>query len=223
MKRKRTARPPAPGSLPATFADAEEATIIETVERWYSLMATMLSSEAGQLAVRDDLYRQLMAGDTAALDVTHIVAMADGGHPPADHALREHIHAYIDADRFGELPVQIRAYAQRALTRSPLIGYPSTSNQVVNNFTRDIAIPFLVDQIVVHWPAVPKLYSSNRHRSAAGYVAMVFSRHGIKLAEQQVRRIYSARDTLSRRLAEFMLACHSGTFRKAGSHKKTGA
>jgi hypothetical protein len=205
-KRKRQPRPPMPGgSLPATFAEAEEATIIETVEHWYDLIAAALGSEAGHLAVQGDLYRQLMAGTAAALDVATIVAMADGGHPPADHALRAFIHAYIDADLFGDLPVQVRAYAQRALTRPPLHGYPSKCSQVVNDFARDIAICVLVDQVVQRWPAVPKLYSSASRHSAAWFTALIFARHGIKLAEQQVRRICSARQTLARRLAEFML------------------
>ena len=204
-KRKREPRTPTT-ALPASFEEVEDASIIATVDHWYGLMAAVLGSEAGHLAVQNDLYRQLTAGTAAALDVAYVVAMADSGHPPADHALRTYIHAHIDADRFGDLPVQVRAYAQRALTRSPLVGYPSNVNQVVNDFTRDIAIHFLVDQIVAHWPAVPKLYSSNRRRSAAGYVALVFTRHGIKLAEQQVRRIYSGRRTLARQLAEFMLA-----------------
>src|SRR3989442_8730602 len=127
-----------------------------------------------------------MAGDTAALAAATIVGMADAGHPPADHALRAYIHAYIDADRFGELPVQVRAYAQRALTRPPLrMGYPSNCSQVVNDFTRDIAVPLLVDQVVQRWPDVPKLYTSNRRHSAAWFVGLPF-----KLTERQVRRIY---------------------------------
>jgi hypothetical protein len=192
--------------LPATYAEAEDASIIEAVEHWYPRIADQLGSDAAHLAVQNDLCRQLMAGKAAALDVAYIVAMADGGHPPADHALRTYIHAHIDTDRFAELPVQVRAYAQRALTCPPLpVGYPSNCSQVVNDFTRDLAICFLVDQIVLRWPAVPKLYSSRHHRSAAGYVALVFPRHGIKLAEQQVRRIYNGRQTMARRLAEFML------------------
>jgi hypothetical protein len=206
MKRKREPRPPA-ASLPASFADAEAAEITAAVDHWYGLIVAALGSDSGHVAVQNDLYRQLTAGDAAALDVAYIVAMADGGHPPADHALRAHIHAAIDADRFADLPVQVRAYAQRALTRPPLaVGYPSNCSQVVNDFTRDIAIATLVDQIVLRWPAVPKLYSSNRHRSATGHVALASTRHGRKLAEQQVRRIYNGRQTLAGRLAEFMVA-----------------
>jgi hypothetical protein len=146
-------------------------------------------------------------GENASLPISYIVAMADAEHPPADHALRIHIHAAIDADRFNTLPVQIRAYAQRALTQPPLpIGYPSNCPQVVNDYTRDIAIRFLIDQIVAHWPTVPKLYGNQTRHSAAWLLALVFTRHGSKLSEQQVRRIYNKRETHSQRLAEFLIA-----------------
>jgi hypothetical protein len=205
-QRKREPRPPLATTLTTvSFDEGEDVAITEAVENLYGLIAAVLSSEAGQLAVQGDIYRQLKAGDMAKLPLDYIVAMADGGHPPADHALRAVIHEYIDADRFADLPVQVRAFAQRALKRPPLDGYRSNAPQVVNDFTRDIAICFVVDQIALRFPAVPKLYSSNRHRSIAGYVALVFTRHGMKLAEQAVRRIYGARQTLARRLAEFML------------------
>jgi hypothetical protein len=155
--------------------------------------------------VQGDIHRQLKAGESARLAVADIIAMADGGHAPADHALRAFIHQHIDADRFGELPVQVRAFAQRALRRPPLDGYPSNAPQVVSDLTRDLAICVLVDQIEARWSGVPKLYSSGRRRSAAGYVALIFTKRGTKLAEQQVRRIYGARPTLGRRLAEFMV------------------
>jgi len=206
-KSKREPRTPMLSSLPATFAEAEEAEIIATLERWCARLADKLNSEAGHEAIRDDMLRQLQRGEGASLPVAYIVAMADAEHPPADHALRIYIHAAIDADRFAELPVQVRAYAQRALTRPPLpIGYPSNRPQVVNDYTRDLAIPFQVDQIVARWRQVPKFYSSSSRHSAAWFIALVMKRHGHKLAEQQVRRIYKERQTLAQRLAEFLIA-----------------
>ena len=205
-KSKREPRTPMLSSLPATFAEAEEAEIIATLERWCARLADKLNSEAGHEAIRDDMLRQLQRGEGASLPVAYIVAMADAEHPPADHALRIYIHAAIDADRFAELPVQVRAYAQRALTRPPLpIGYPSNRPQVVNDFTRDIAICLMIDQTVLRWPKAPQLYSSQTRHSAAWLLALVLTRHGIKLAEQQVRRIYKKRQTLNRRLAEFLI------------------
>ena len=205
-KRRKPRQPTEMAVTTVSFDDAMDAEIIAGVEHWYSLLAAILSSEAGQLAVQGDIDRQLRAGDAAKLPLDHIVAMGDGGHAPADHALRQFIHEYIDADRFADLPLQLRGYGQRSLLRPPAAGYPSTVSQVANDLTRDIAIGVLVDQIVLRWPTTPKLYSSARHRSAAAYVALVFTRHGNKLAEQTVRRIYGARNTLSRRLAEFLLA-----------------
>jgi hypothetical protein len=183
----------------------QDAAITADVEHWHGLIAAALSSEAGQLAVQGDIYRQLKRGDAAALPLDYIVAMADQQHAPADHALRAFIHEHIDADRFAELPVQLRAFAQRALRRPPAAGYPSNAPQVVTDLTRDLAICVLIDQIVASWPDVPKLYSSGRRRSAASYVATVFTAHGTKLTEKTVRRIYGARPTLARRLAEFLM------------------
>jgi hypothetical protein len=207
-KGEREPRTPMLSQLPATFAQAEESEIIATLdEQWYPRLAEKMTSEAAHEAVRDDMLRQLERGEGASLPVAYIIAMADANHPPADHALRIHIHAAIDADRFNALPVQIRAYAQRALTRSPLpIGYPSNRPQVVNDYTRNAAIHLCIDQIVARWPGVPKFYSSHTRHSAAWLLALVFTRHGIKLNEQQVRRLYSAWKTHSRRLAEFLIA-----------------
>jgi hypothetical protein len=196
--------------LPATFAEAEEAEIIATLEQWYARLADKSTSEAAHMCFRDDMVRQLERGErgeNASLPISYIVAMADAKHPPADHALRIHIHAAIDADRFNDLPVQIRAYAQRALTQPPLpIGYPSNCPQVVNDYVRDNAIHLLIDLIVAHWPAVPKLYSSQTRHSAAWLLALVLTRHGSKLSEQQVRRIYNGRKTHGRRVAKFLIA-----------------
>ena len=206
-KRKREPRAPMMTGLPASFAEAEEAEIIDTLEQWHVRLADRLNSEAGHEVVRDDMLRQLERGEDASLPVAYIVAMADAQHPPADHALRIYIHAAIDADRFNDLPVQVRAYAQRALRRPPLpIGYPSNRAKVVNDFTRDIAICLAIDQIVLRWPKVPQLYGSQTRHSAAWLLALVLTRHGIKLAEQQVRRIYKKRQTMNRRLAEFLIA-----------------
>ena len=196
--------------LPATFAQAEESEIIATLEQWYARLADKMTSEAAHMCFRDDMVRQLERderGENASLPISYIVAMADAEHPPADHALRIFIHAAIDADRFNDLPVQVRAYAQRALTRPPLpIGYPSNRPQVVNDYTRNIAIPFLLDQIVACWPQAPRHYSSQTRHSAAWLVALIFTRHGIKLSEQQVRRIDKRRQRIGQRLAEFLIA-----------------
>jgi hypothetical protein len=208
-KGKREPRPPVLTSLPATFAEAEEAEIIATLDQWCARLTNKLNSEAAHERVRDDIVRQLEQGEGAALPLSYIVAMADAEHPPADHALRLYIHAAIDADRFNDLPVQVRAYAQRALTRPPLpIGYPSNKAQVVNDFNRDVAIRTLIDQIVLHWPAVPQFYSSQTRHSAAWLLALIFYRHGIKPhGEQQIRRIYKkGPQTIAQQLIEFLVA-----------------
>jgi hypothetical protein len=205
-RKRREPRPPtAVPSLPATFAAAEEEEILAGLEHWYGHVAEKLSSEASHEAIRDDMVRQLERGDGATLPLAYIVAMADAKHPPADHALRIFIHAAIDADRFAALPLQVRAYAQRALLGPPLpIGYPSNRLQVASDYARDNIVSLLVDLTVAQWPHVPKLHSGSRH-SAAWLLAVVFARHGIKpSSERQVRRICNTR--LPPRLAEFLLA-----------------
>src|SRR5262245_45044341 len=101
--KKREPRPPMlTYKLPATFAEAEEVEIIAVLEQQVSLIASSfadkLNSEAGHELFRDEMIRQLETG--ASVPIASIVAMADAGHPPADHALRAYIHAAIDADRF---------------------------------------------------------------------------------------------------------------------------
>lgn len=206
-KNKREPRPPTLTNLPATFAEAEEAEILDTLDQWCGRLTDKLNSEAGHEVVRDDMVRQLDrdVNDAASLPTAYIVAMADAGHPPADHALRIFIHNAIDLDRFNNLPVQVRAYAMRAQLRGPLpIGYSSNRSQVVNDFTRDMIIPILIDQIVLRWPMVPEHYSSQTRHSACWLLALVLPRHGHVLKEQQVRRICKARPTIHLRLAELL-------------------
>jgi hypothetical protein len=183
-----------------TFAEAEEREILETLQRWYDRRKTKLDSEDGHNVIRDSLLWQLERGATASLPLAAIIAAADAEHPPADHALRIYIHAAIDADRFADLPVQVRAYAQRALTRPPLpVGYPSSQPQVATDFARDVGIGFFYDQILTRWPHVPPLHSNQARHSAAWLVGVLF-----KLSEGQVRRIIRARPTHTRRLVEFL-------------------
>jgi hypothetical protein len=208
MAKKREPRPPMLlSTLPATFAAAEEASIIEAVDGWYVRVADKLSSDAGYAAVRDDIYRQIGLGAAAALPLDYIISMAKIGHPPARDALDAYIDAVIDANRFDQLPVEVRAYDKHARRRQRAAGgYPSNVPQVVPDFTRDIGIGFLLDQIVLHWPHVPRLHSSRSRHSAAWLLAVVFDRHGVPgLSERQIRRIDAERQTLSRRLAEFLI------------------
>jgi hypothetical protein len=207
-RRKREPRTPMLSTLPATFAEAEEAAIIDTVDKWYPKVEDKLTSEAGHRFVEEDIYRQLERGAGAALPLDEIIDMANAGHPPADHAVRTFIRAAIDADRFNELPVRLRNYAQDALRRPPMaVGYPSNVPQVVNDYSRDIGVCFLLDQMAAHWPHVPKLHSSQTRHSHAWLLAVVFDRHGKKpSSERQIRRIYEGRQTHSRGLAEFLVA-----------------
>jgi hypothetical protein len=205
-KGERLPRLPTAPSLPMTFEEAEEAIIIDTGDKWFIRIADKLTSDASHAAVRDDIYRQLGLGADAALPLDDIVDMARANHPPADEALRAWIRAAIDTDRFNDLPQQVRDYARHALRRtSAPSGYPSNASQVVNDYVLHIAIGLLIDMMVAHWPHVPALHSSTARHSHCWLLAVIFNRHGIKLGEQQIRRIYKGRQTLGRRLAEFLV------------------
>jgi hypothetical protein len=49
-----------------------------------------------------------------------VIAMAEGGHAAADHALRTYAATLMDQGRFAQAPVQLRAYVVKAMLRDPL-------------------------------------------------------------------------------------------------------
>src|SRR5262245_36930435 len=91
-KGKREPRLPVVTSLRATFAEAEEATIIDDIDRWYVKIEEKLkawASDAGRLHLQNDLIQQLQT--QSSLTIAHVIYMADAGHVPAINALRVHI------------------------------------------------------------------------------------------------------------------------------------
>jgi hypothetical protein len=198
-RRNREPRTP-PTAMPATFAEVD---IQVTVSDWRGRIDQRITSAASHRFIEADLLRQLELHEQGcpALEPSDIVAMADGGHPPADHALLGFIKRRMDADRFQQMPVSVRDFARRSIGRAPLpIEYPSQASQVVSHFARDIATCMLVDMVKARWPELPQLYSTLRHRSAAHYVGAAFG-----IAERQAVRIYDARGEMGRRLATFMV------------------
>jgi hypothetical protein len=193
---KREPRPPTPSGLPMTFAEGEEAAIIDQLAHWFDLVSAFTTSEAGQRIVQNDLCRQLHAGKAATLPTAEVIAMADAGHVPAKLSLRSYAATLIDQGRESELLAQTRGYVVKALLE-PIVGYPrGYSKTVIDNFGRDIAISVLVDMAVERWP-LPT-------RRAAHFVALVLRKRGMALGAQQVRRIHRDRKTLATRLAAFM-------------------
>jgi len=195
MTKKREPRSPTTG-LPATYAEAEAATIIDTLVHWYDLISAVTTSEAGQRIVQNDLCRQLHAGKEATLPTAEIIAMADAGHLCAKLALRAYAATLIDQGREAELLAQTRGYVVKALLE-PIVGYPrGYSKTVVDDLGRDIAIGALVDV------AIERL--SLRKTQAADYLSVALRKRGIALGRQQILRIYRNRRTLAARLAAFL-------------------
>jgi hypothetical protein len=90
-KGKREPRLPVITSLPATFAEAEAATIIDAIDHWYVKMEEKLkpwASDAGRLHMQNDLIHQLQT--QSSLTIAQVIYMADAGHVPAINALRVH-------------------------------------------------------------------------------------------------------------------------------------
>jgi hypothetical protein len=194
-KGKREARLPGVTSLPATFAEAEEV-IIDSIDHWYVKIEEKLkawASDAGRLVMRNDLIQQLQS-----LTIAHVIHMADGGHVPAIDALRVHIGIHLDqAGEWKDLPDQLRGWGINKMMLQPVVsGYRHGGHMIVDTWTRDTAIIALMDLAMKRW-SLPQ-------RRAAGFVAVVVSRHGINLKRQQIERIYRGHNTMPQRIAAFM-------------------
>jgi hypothetical protein len=130
------------------------------------------------------------------------VWLAEQGHPSAREALRRHTTRLLE-DPKADLPSSVRTYLGR-LINDLIPKHPENRSGVIDNLIRDLAIVGMVDVATAHW-RLPKFYSSQRRKSAAWFVALVMTRGGIKLGEQQVRRIYTARKRLADRLNSLFL------------------
>jgi hypothetical protein len=193
----RTPKTTAP--LPATYAEAEERSIIEILLSWRPRYEELISSEESHKLFQADFLRRLQTG-AGTLDAATIVKLARHGHPPADLALRHYIQLAMEADRFQELETSVREYAREVMARGPLpVGYPSTAWQGINNFKRDILITKLIDRVCARWPLVPPLHPKKGRRSAAAMVGKCLG-----LSESQTRRVYLARREIAQAFIEFM-------------------
>jgi len=199
-KDKRETWLPVGAGLPARF-EAEE-TIIRTIDHWYDLFSAVLTPEAGQRVVQHKFEQKLAAaGKENPETIAIIVALAEAGHRSAYFAARDYAAKFLEHE--SNIPAQVRAYLIRLLYMPPPT-HPQSRGEVVDHLTRDIGIMVMVDLAVERW-SLPKLNSSQRRKSAAYFVALVFTRRGIKLTERQVRRIYQQRPQLAQRLAKFLV------------------
>src|SRR5262249_53653990 len=198
-KGKREPRLPEGTSLRATFAEAEEATIIDDIDRWYVKIEEKLkawASDAGRLHLQNDLIQQLQT--QSSLTIAHVIYMADAGHVPAINALRVHIGTHLDQGGKGEaLPAQLGGWGINKIFLHPVVsGYGGGGHMIIDTWARDTAMTALMDLAMKRW-SLPQ-------RRAAGFVAVVVSRHGINLKRQQIERIYRGHPTMPHRIAPFM-------------------
>ena len=200
-KDKRETWLPVGASLPALFTEAEE-TMIRTIDHWYDLFAAVLTSEAGQRVMQHKFEQALAAsGKDDPETIAIVVALAEAGHRSAYFAARDYAARLLEHEP--NIPATVRAYLIRLLYMPPP-GHPEGRDEVVDHLTRDIAIAVMVQVAAGRW-SLPKLNSSQRRKSAACFVALVFTRRGIKLTERQIRRIHQQRPQLAQRLAKFLL------------------
>jgi hypothetical protein len=161
----------------------------------------VLTPEAGQRVLQHKFEQVLAAGKEDPETIAIIVALAEAGHRSAYFAARDYAAKFLEHEP--NIPAQVRAYLIRLLYMPPP-AHPQSRDEVVDHLVRDTAIRVMVELAVERW-SVPKLNSSQRRKSAAYFVALVFTRRGIKLTERQVRRIYQQRPQLAQRLAKFLL------------------
>ena len=197
-KGKRESRLPVMTSLPATFAEAEAATIIDAIDHWYVKNEEKLKACAGRLVMRNELIHQLQT--QSSLTIAHVIYMADAGHVPAIEALRVYIGTHLDqGGKWEDLPDQLRGWGINKMMLQPVVsGYRHGGHMIVDTWTRDIAIRALMDLAMKRW-SLPQ-------RRAAEFLAVVVSQHGIKLKRQQIERIYRDHSTMPNRIAAFMMS-----------------
>jgi hypothetical protein len=180
--------------LPAAFTE----TTIAVLDRWWTNAGVLTTSEGARAVMQGNLSQHLHAGTMATVPLAHIVMMADAGIEQAQRALGEYIASAIDRDRFQELPVGLRDYSKRVMIARELPGY-GRGNKIIDTWTRDIVIRFLVIRAMEHWRL--------KKKQAAALVALMLKRRGIKPSStRQVLDIYDSRDTLSERVVRFMMS-----------------
>lgn len=175
-----------------------EAEIVSTMDHWLGRIAAAMTGEGGRQIMRNEFLRQLQASDAATLPTDVIIEAAECGNEAADLALRHYI-----ADRVNhglDLTAQLRAYNVKSLLRPP-VSYPRGHTDVVDTWTRDIAVHVLIDVTAQQWELEPTRGRTTTAPAAAYFVSKVLRRRGYRLKEQQVNRIYRRRSSLAARVA----------------------
>jgi hypothetical protein len=179
---------------PADFVDSA---VADLGELWDRASATA-TAEYARKRMKDNLLDNLHRGDLGTVPRAYIERMAYNGHEPAQQALRQYVAEAIDQHRFEELPVGFQEFAREFLLYPNMRGY-GRGHKAIDTWTRDGLINFLTGAAIERW----KL----KKKQAAAIMAIMLKRRGVKVAStRQVLDIYDNRDTLSERVARFMLA-----------------
>jgi hypothetical protein len=180
--------------LPAAFIDEK----IPKLDRWWVLAGELTTSEAARAWMQALLSRYLHSGELSTVPLAYIIAMAEKRHVPAQNALREYIAGFIDQDRFNELPLGLREFNKRVLLGPMLPGY-GRGNKVIDVWTRDVVIAFLVGEAMRRWQL--------KKKQAAYLVGVMLKRRGVRPhSTRQILDIYDHRDSLGARVVAFMMA-----------------
>jgi hypothetical protein len=181
--------------LPSTFTDGA----VAALDNMWVRAGELTTSDGARAKMQEDLSRKLHAGDElSTVPLAYIIAMADHGHEPAQKALAEYIATAIDQKRFSDLTPGLQDYNKRVLLRPELPGY-GPGHKVIDTWTRDIVISFLVSRAMGAWRL--------KKKQACAIVALVLKRRGIKPGTtRQVLNIFEGRGTIGQRLVDFMMA-----------------
>ena len=179
---------------------AEHDRIVELVGAELDQALEHLTSEVGWERLAAYFREKLVRG--SALWIAQIIEWADAGHPAADRALRLYAADMKDHDRWNELPVQVRAYDIKVGLR-PFLPFPR-GRHVVQHLMRDIWITTAMTH-AAEATGLPATRSRATTSPSIGYfLACACRKRGIKLKEQEINRIFWARDKLAARLEASM-------------------
>jgi hypothetical protein len=187
-------------SLPSTFAEAEEAMIVDEMDGWFRRIDGQVRDTTASSRAR---FEEVILGHLLVGEIDHIdtaISLASE-LPAADAALRRYARTYGSAGRWSELPIEVQGWALAALERPPLSSYPRRVGGALDNLIRDIAIRLMVDAAALRWSLAHTRKDSTEKPSAAYFVALVLQRRGFKIAESTVNDTYWGRHGVADRLA----------------------
>jgi hypothetical protein len=213
------------GAIPADHRRAEETAILDVMRRWPDRMEKALRDNGidGFLA-GDDIWRIKFEDELERPRDPEIYAeiawLAEQGHSSARAALIRFATPFVEGTggrKFDDLPASVKSFVSKALNNIapahltdqsrnlPLHPQNHRGGDFIRNLPRDISVSVMTSEAFRRWK-LPRYKSSNKHRSAAWFVALVMSERGSRLGESHVERICASyRKGLARRMLEFFV------------------